>query len=331
MAKEEAPIEIEEVPFETIVAALLDEKTPFPARHLRRFSDLAPAELEAVRKTWPQVSLWRKVALLEDLGILLDTDTLVSFEALAQALLGDPEAPVRRLAVCLLHECENHRLVPALLDLLAQDDDPDVRAAAATALGEFVFLGELEKIPTEIHHRLEDSLLAVVGDGPSVLVRRRALEALGNSSRDEVPALIEAAYHEDDPLWKVSALYAMGRSGDERWSKQVLANLHNPREEIRLEAIEAAGELGLRSARTALFDLLADEEDPAARREIVWALSQIGGEGIRERLEELLELETDDEEAEFLAEALDNLALTDDIALFDLFDIDADEDDDTTE
>ena len=69
------------------------------------------------------------------------------------------------------------------------------------------------------------------------------------------------------------------------------------------------------------------------RREIIWALSRIGGGGIREKLEELLDGETDDDEAGFLEEALDNLLFTEDLNQFELFDYDPDatEEDDEEE
>ena len=160
----------------------------------------------------------------------------------------------------------------------------------------------------------------------ATLVRRRALESLGYSGREEVVPLIEAAYHEKNPDWVVSALFAMGRSSDDRWKKQVLSQLRAPDEDIRSEAIHAAGELELASARPVLLDLLEDEEDLELRRELIWALSKIGGEGVRDRLEELLDAETDDEEAEFIEEALDNLFFTEDMAELDMFDVDPEQD-----
>jgi len=116
----------------------------------------------------------------------------------------------------------------------------------------------------------------------------------------------------------------MGRSSDERWKKQVLSKLHAPDEDIRSEAIHAAGELELTSARSILLDMLEDEEDLELRRELIWALTKIGGEGVRNRLEEILEAEEDDEEADFIEEAMDNLSFTEDMAQFDLFDLDPD-------
>jgi HEAT repeat protein len=158
------------------------------------------------------------------------------------------------------------------------------------------------------------------------LVSRRALESLGYSGRKEVSPLIEAAYQNKDPDWRASALNAMGRSCDQRWKKQVLSQLHAPDEEVRSEAIRAAGELELGSARPALLDLLADEDDLEPRREIIWSLAKIGGEGIRTRLEELLEIEDDDEEVDFLEEALETLNFTEEMGPFDLLDIDPDMD-----
>lgn len=313
-----------ETPFQTILDALLDESTAFPARYLARFSDLEPEQLEALAAVWPRVSLQRKVALLEDLQDLIEDDTLVSFEAFARARLNDPDAAVRAGALRLLIECEDVHLIPELLDLLNADDEPEVRAAAAVVLGQFIYLGELEKIPAELLRQVEDHLLAATRDAYPI-VRRRSLEALGTSSRPELPALIEAAYHEDDPEWVVSALFAMGRSGDTRWSKQILSKLNHPKQSIRTEAMQAAAELGLQAARPALLDQLEDEDDLLVRHEIIWALSQIGGEGVRERLEELADAEADDEEAEFLEEALSNLAFTEDTSIFDMFNFEVDD------
>jgi HEAT repeat protein len=313
------------VPFKSVLEALLDNSRPFPARHLNHFSDLKPDDLKALLKIWPQVAPRRKQALLEDLEELAEADTLTSFEDLARPLLTDADPQVRVLAMRLLWECEDPRLAPVYLEILNRDEDPAARAAAATALGLFVYLGELEQIPAALHRQVEEDLLQATASAPETLVRRRALEALGASSRHEVPPLIEAAYAEQSPDWVVSAIYAMGRSADDRWEQQVLANLRNPHDEIRIESIRAAGELELKATWPVLLEALDDEEDLEARRALVWALSKIGGEGVRSRLEELLETEPDDEEVEFVEEALDNLAFNESTGLFDLFDFEPDD------
>jgi len=313
-------------PFQSVLDALLDDTKPFPARYLHRFSDISPADLALLIKAWPQVTSRRKHTLLEDLEELAESDTLTSFDDLARHLLRDDDPQVRVRAIRLLWETEDVKLAPVFLNILNEDEFAEVRAAAANALGLFIYQGELEKIPAELHHRIEDDLIKVATSTTETLVRRRALESLGYSGREEVIPLIENAYHEKNPEWVVSALFAMGHSCDERWKKQVLSKLHAPDEDIRSEAIHAAGELELPSARPILLDLLEDEEDLEIRRELIWALSKIGGEGVRGRLEEILEVEADDEEAGFIEEALDNLTFTEDLARFDLLDLDPDAD-----
>lgn len=322
---------MQETAFDQVTNALLDENKPFPARHLRRFSDLEPADLTLLLEAWPKVSLRRKLSLLEDLENLAEADTLMSFDAFARALLPDPEAGVRTRAIRLLWECDDHKLVPTYLHILASDDSEETRAAAATALGLFIYEGELEEIPASLLKQVEEALLEAASRAESVLVRRRALEALGTSSRPEVPPLIEEAYHRKEADWVVSAVFAMGKSSDKRWEKQVLSQLRSADERIHMEAVRAAGELELASARPSLLDQLEDEEDPDTRHEIIWALSKIGGAGVRTKLEELLDSEMDDEEAEFLEEALDNLLFTEDMGQFEMFEFEGDEDDEDEE
>jgi len=288
--------------------ALLDDNQPFPARYLHLFSDLEPSDLKKLSKAWPHISPRRKHSLLEDLEDLAEADTLTSFDDVARSLLADDDPQVRVRAIRLLWECEDVNLVPKYFDILNNDVNIEARAAAANALGQFVYMGELDKIPSDLHHTIEDQLIeTTTSTEQAPLVRRRALESLGNSSRDDITPLIEAAYRKKDPDWVGSALFAMGRSCDDRWRKQILSQLRSDNEDIRPEAIHAAGELVLKSARPVLLDLLEDEEDLEIRHELIWALSRIGGEGVRSKLEELLEIEEDDEVADFIEEALDTL------------------------
>ena len=308
--------------FLTVVNDLLDEGKPFPAHYLHHFSNLESEDFKILTETWPHVSPGRKHSLLEDLEDLAEADTLASFDDLARTLLADPDPQVRTRAIRLLWECEDTKLIPVFINILNNDADVDTRAAAANALGQFVYLGELDKIPADLLRKIEDQLLAATSSSSKdTLVRRRALESLGYSSRAEVVPLIEDAYRHKDPDWIASSLWAMGRSCDSRWRKQVLSQLHSPDEDIRSEAIHAAGELELESARPILLDLLADEEDPEVRHELIWGLSRIGGEGVRARLEELHEIEEDDEAADFIEEALDTLSFTEDMGDFSLFDV----------
>lgn len=316
------------IPFQNVLDNLLDGSKEIPRRYLNEFSDILPASLQSLLEAWPRIALDRRLLLLDRLNVRASEDTLVSFDDVGRALLTDPEPQVRIRAMRLLVECEDAHLVPTYIALLTTDSDAAVRAEAASTLGMFVQLGEFEDIPADLHHRIEDVLLKVLNREAVASVRRRALEALGFSSRDEVPVQIESSYNRQDPDWQASALFAMGRSNDERWADKVLRMMASENRQVRLAAVQAAGELGLAAARPLLLRLLEDEFDETIAGAAIWSLSQIGGEDVRLYLQNLLDnVEDDEEQTAFLEEALDNLAFTEDLASFDLLAIDADEPD----
>jgi HEAT repeat protein len=311
--------------FQTVLDALLSDRKEFPRRYLQEFSDIGTLELKTLLDVWPQVKPSRKLTLLEELDALAETDTLVSFDDVARALLTDPEPQVRTRAIRLLDEYEDPKVVPSYLDMLKNDPDIDVRVEAANALHLFVDLGELEEIPANIYHQVEDALLASAASEDNLRVRRTALESLGYSSRSEVETLIESAFHRADPAWQASALVAMGRSADERWDDEVTRSLVHVDDRIRKAAVQAAGELSLQAARPILLKMLGEEEDADILSAVIWSLSQIGGEDVRTYLENLLDQLEDDEQIAFLEEALDNLAFTEDLERFDLLAFDPDD------
>lgn len=311
--------------FQNVLDALLSDRPDFPRRYLQEFSDLGTLELKNLLDVWPRVKSSRKLTLLEELDTLAETDTLVSFDDLARALLTDPDPEVRTRAIRLLDEYEDPKVVPSFLDMLKNDPDTNVRAEAAKALHLFVDLGELEEIPEKIYHQVEDALLASAASEDETRVRRLSLESLGYSSRPEVITLIESAFHRTDPAWQASSLIAMGRSADERWDEEVLHSLVNVNDRVRKAAVQAAGELSLQLARPILLKMLGEEEDEAILSSVIWSLSQIGGEDVRTYLENLLDQLEDDEQTAFLEEALDNLAFTEDLDRFDLLALDPDD------
>ena len=305
--------------WQDVLQALLNERETFPAHYLYQFSSLSREAIASLLEIWPQVNLERKRALLEDMETLAEADFQQSFDELAEALLDDPDSVVRMLAIRLLWQNESARLVPNFIRILRDDEDYFTRSAAASALGMFVYYGEVDEMPRETLKRVEEALLDAHTNDAQKLVRRRALEGLGFSSRPEVPGMIEEAVRTDDPEWLASALFAMGRSADSRWREQVLENLDHYDAAVRMEAVRAAGELAVKKARRPLLQMLPEEPDDDVRDAIYWALSQIGGQGVRAVLEQALD---DSEDDEFLQDALDNLNFTEGTLEFGMFDFD---------
>jgi HEAT repeat protein len=313
-----------EISIQQLIDALLDESKVFPVRYMHRLSDLTPEDAGAIGKVWFSISPRRRTALLEDLEQLGEANDILSFDEVCHIALKDDVPAVRRQAIQILRTYEAPNLIPAFLTMMEKDSSPEVRAAAAAAMGGFVYMGEIEEISSRILRRIEDCLLRVITGSDDKLVRRRALEALGFSSRDEVSPLIEKVYAMKDADWQITALFAMGRSADARWKSQVLARLDDSRPGVRAEAAGAAGELELQEATKPLLKLLRDDDDDV-RAAAIWSLSQIGGDRVAEALEVLLENNGDEDEVELLEDALDNLAFTVDMRNFALLDITDDE------
>jgi HEAT repeat protein len=314
------------VPIKKIIEALLNVDVPFPPQLLYRLSDISPDDLELIKASWLKISLRRRQALVEDIEQLGENDPLLCFDAFCRFALSDEDPQVRQLAVRTLWDYEDRDLADRFVQLMDKDSSSDVRAAAASGLGKFVYLGEIEEIPEKKLHRIVDHLLKICKGSDTSLVRRRALESLGYSCRDEVPPLIENAYYSGNDEWLSSALFAMGRSANENWKTLVQTMIDNDSPPVRLEAVRAAGELELKLCTDQIIERLNDPDEDV-RSAAIWSLSQIGGEGVQELLEELCEDTDDEEELEYLEAALDNLTFTQDFGQFTLLDVaDLDED-----
>ncbi len=304
--------------FANVLTLLRDTSRPFPPQALYYFSNLAPDNLAALETAWPDIDAERRFNVLEDLADLSEANFEVSFDPVFRLALEDESAPVRAAAIPGLWEAEDADLMGRFLHLLQHDPAPEVRAAAASALGHFVYLGEIEELTPAQSQRIQDALVGVIHGKDDVQVRRRALEAVAFSSRPEVPELISAASASADEKMRVSAVFAMGRSAEGRWAPQVAAELESVVPEIRFEAARAAGELELEDAVPALARM-GDDSDRQVREAAIWSLSQIGGEDARKALKRLLRHAAPDEK-EFVRDALDNLDFTDEVHSFPLYD-----------
>ena len=310
-----------------LLTDLRDETRPLAQARLEALSDLDRAELQRFRLAWEAIPAARRAALITRLHALADEKIELTFERIHRLALSDPEPEVRRLAILGLWECEDPALARPLLRALADDPAAAVRTEAAAALSAFVVLGELDRLPGDLLHRIEQGLLQAASHDGAPEVQRACVQALGYSSREEVPDLIRAAYAREGEAWKRCALSAMGRSADAPWAPIVLAELLNPAPALRLEAARAAGELELRQALPHLLDLLDDAQE-SIRRAAIWSLGQIGGDAAARALTRLLRRAEDEDEIDLLDRALENLAFVDgarDLVLFDLDDDAGDE------
>lgn len=292
------------------LAALEDPERLIPSIDLDALSDLTPADLARFQTTWRVLSRTRRRSLLTALVETAEDRVDAYFDPIYLWLIGDDDPVIREQAIEGLWEYEDVRLINPLIRRLENDDSPEVRAVAATALGRFVLMGELEQLDSSIAQRVERALLeAYSGAENDITVRRRALESLAYSSREEVPDLILEAYDDDDESLRMSAVFAMGRSADQRWKDTILEELASSDSAMRFEAARASGELELAEAVPELVGMV-QENDVDVRDSAVWALGRIGGPQARRALKACLTSDDEDlvEAAEDALAEIDFLA-----------------------
>lgn len=256
---------------------------------LHELSDLAGEDLALFRETWPTVPAERRAAVIAELVEIAEIDFEVSFTPIFQFGLQDSSEDVRVAAIEGLWEVEDAALVRPLLKMLDGDPSLRVRATAAVSLSRFVLLAELGKLPDSLVETLWNALWTVIHTADlEVDVRRRAVESLAFFDRPEVREVIQAAYTDVEPRMRISAVFAMGRTGDQDWSDAIMNELETAEPEMRFEATRACGELQLIESTPALSLLVADP-DPEVRLAAVWSLGQIGTPEARRVLDICLE------------------------------------------
>ncbi len=270
-------------------------------------SDLSRQDAELVRQAWPTIPADRRRTVMRQLIDLAVDDLDWHLSRILRIGLEDEDAQVRQLAIEGLWEDQSADLIGVLTQLLRNDPQVDVRAAAAAALGGYVLAGELDEMDAALAMRAEESLLAVLNsvDEPPV-VQARALESIAYSGEAGVRQLIEDAYYSPEETLRVSSLVSMGRSADVHWRSYARAELLNPAAAMRAEAARACGELEAKSATRQLLELLVDEEQ-TVRLAAIFALGRIGGRDARAALRLLGDSENP-AEAAAATEALEEMA-----------------------
>lgn len=199
--------------------------------------------------------------------------------------------------------------VPALIIVLKEDKDEDIRKSAAYVLGE---IGDKRAVEPLIYTLKDKSkwdrgsvsaarvrasaaaALGKIGDKRAVEplidavnndegVSRSAARALGNLDVDDkrvvelVELLIKALSDKDSNI-RESAAAALGEIGDKRAVEPLIDALNDENLNMRRSTATALGEIGDKRAVEPLIDALKDEKEWWARISEVNALGKIGDE-----------------------------------------------------
>lgn len=295
---------------ETLLAHLKDEATPLSIARLYWLSDLSEEELARVAQVWLTISPARRRAIMSHLVDLSEENLVADFGRVFRMALSDPDPEVRAMAIDgLWYEDLDLQLMRRLFELFEKDPAAEVRARAAIGLGRYFYNACIvEQIPLSAVRPAIDALRQAFYNLEEPLeVRRRALEALGNTLEPDLPQMIERAYADPDERMRISAIFAMGRTGEARWAPYVMEALRSPSPAMRYEAVVAAGEIGIQEA-VPILERLIEEGDAEIQEAAIWALGEIGGPRAREILTEIAQGE-DEDLAALAEEALEELEL----------------------
>jgi HEAT repeat protein len=269
------------------IAEIFDSSKPLVNSKLVYLSDLNVTELEFLKEIWAKADATRRHQVISQLVHLNEVDLRLDFSRVFVFSRHDPDEAIRIKAIASLETEENHRLINPLMQSLKEDSSPKVRAAAVIVLGKFALLSERGNLSVHYRDEIYTALLGVLDNKTETAeVKRRALEAISPLNFPRVKELIEQAYHTDDIKLKASSLYAMGRNCNPMWLTILLNELNSVEAEIRYEAANACGELGIEEAVPHLLGLIKDEDDQVQEAAIK-ALGEIGGEQAKQALNKL--------------------------------------------
>lgn len=276
-----------------------------PAAIVYGLSDVTADEFRALEPAWAGLAPLAKVKILRALNEASEAMFELNFRDIALRVLGDDSGLVRSSAIELLWADESVETMGKLMMMAETDADSAVRISALKHLGRFILLGEYGDIPAELAARAQELTLRLHTDArQSVEIRRRALEALANSSHAAVRELIGAAYEDGNHELKLGAIFAMGRTCNQAWRYPLLDELESADNERVYEAIRACGQIQLSDSvqRIAEFTI---EDDHDIQMMAIWSLGEIGGKQAVEILASLGENAEDDGLAKAIDEALD--------------------------
>ena len=303
------------MPLEKFLEDLADPSVPLINSDFIEISDLSPAELGVFARSWFRLSQGRKRAIISTMVELAEDNPELDFCTIFKMCLKDDDEWVLEKAIDGLWEYEDRSVLSGLIQVLTSDRGPDVRAAAAAALGKFCVLAqEGHLLPGDVSN-IHDTLMAILHDtDESLEVRRRSLEAVSPFNTPDIRDYVCWAYQTDDLMLKSSAIFAMGRTGDVSWLPTLIEELDNQEPALRYETANACGDLGEEDVVPHLIGLLEDDEFDV-QIACLNALGKIGGPLAKGALLRCIE-EGDVSLEEAALAALDNVEFLEDPMAF---------------
>ena len=240
-------------------------------------SDLSPSELGGFARAWFTIPAERQRSIISTMVELAEDNPELDFCAVFKMCLKDQDEVVQGKAIEGLWESEDRSIITGLVQILRSERSPEVRSAAAAALGKFAYLIQEGKLLPRDADVVRDNLMDILEDQDEHReVRRRSLEAVAPFNTATIQEYVSWAYNSDDLKLKSSSIYAMGRTGETNWLPVLIKELQSSEPSVRYETANACGDLGEEELVPHLVPLLQDD-DYQVQVAGLSALGKIGG------------------------------------------------------
>ncbi|MEH1949003.1 MAG: HEAT repeat domain-containing protein [Nostoc sp.] len=208
----------------------------------------------------------------------------------------DAEEELRWYAARTLGEFQHPEAIASIVELLKTDEDEELKAIAATALGQMgtVAIASLTELLLDENIRLLavrslccirqpetiTPLLSVVQD-PQAAIRAAAIEALSSFHDERVPPVLLKALDDTAATVRRAALLGLGFRPDLHQALDLITRLqpklYDFNLEVRCAAAVTLSRIGSDDAAKHLFDLLISPQTPITLQlETIRALSWVG-------------------------------------------------------
>ena len=262
---------------ESFLEALAEDANEVDLGDYLEASGLLPEELVIFARAWFGFTVENQRWIIATMAELTEDSSEVDFSAVFRMCLKDKDEEVLEKAIEGLWEDEDRAIIPGLIQVLHSDKSPQVRAAAAVALGKFPALVQEGKLLAKDGDSILESLMDILKDsGQPLEVVRRSMEAVAPFNTPDIRKFVTRAYKGDELLLKSSSIYAMGRTGEVSLLPVIIKELQNAEPSIRYESAHACAELGDEDAVPHLVALL-DDDDYQVQLAGISALGKIGG------------------------------------------------------
>ena len=262
---------------ESFLEALAEDANEVDLGDFFEASGLLPEELVIFARAWFGFTVENQRWIIATMAELTEDSSEVDFSAVFRMCLKDKDEEVLEKAIEGLWEDEDRAIIPGLIQVLHSDKSPQVRAAAAVALGKFPALVQEGKLLAKDGDSILESLMDILKDsGQPLEVVRRSMEAVAPFNTPDIRKFVTRAYKGDELLLKSSSIYAMGRTGEVCLLPVIIKELQTAEPSIRYESAHACAELGDEDAVPHLVALL-DDDDYQVQLAGISALGKIGG------------------------------------------------------